>query len=83
MGAAFVALQRGRGQGGFEGASLNGAVTEKPTQLAHPPTPTSPSASSAPGPFPVQPGGLQGIGLSFGVARSGKTHTGIASSLAP
>ena len=36
MGAAFVALKRGRGQGGFEGASPQRAVTEKPTQ---PPAP--------------------------------------------
>ena len=32
MGVAFVALKKGRGQGGFEGASPHGAVTEKPTQ---------------------------------------------------
>ena len=36
MGVAFVALKRGRGQGGFEGASPQRAVTEKPTQ---PPAP--------------------------------------------
>src|ERR1700689_3994998 len=32
MGVAFVALKRGRGQGGFEGASPQRAVTENPTQ---------------------------------------------------
>ena len=36
MGVAFVALKRGRGQGGFEGASPQWAVTEKPTR---PPAP--------------------------------------------
>ena len=32
MGEAFVALKRGRGQGGFEGASPQRAATENPTQ---------------------------------------------------
>jgi len=55
-------------------------------------------ANAAPGLFSVQPfgprrrkgkvvhwraGELEALGPSFGVARSGKTHSGIAASLAP
>ena len=69
MGVAFVALKRGRGQGGFEGASPQRAVTENPTQ---------PPAS-----FQCNPQGLEELGPFFRVARSGKTAAGIATSLAP
>ena len=40
-------------------------------------------ANAASGLFSVQPKGLEAIGPSFGVARSGKTAAGIATSLAP
>jgi len=62
MGVAFVALKRGRGQGGFEGASPYGAVTEKPTQ---------PSA-----PFECNPPGCKGLGRLSALLAKGKTHKG-------
>jgi hypothetical protein len=83
MGKAFVALKRGRlarppaaaapflllgGQGGGAGASPLGCDC---------------GANAAPGLFSVQPGGLEALGPSFGVARSRKTAAGIAASLAP
>jgi len=68
MRRAFVALKRGRGQGGDAGASLTGCDC---------------GANAAPGLLSVRPEGLEAIGPSFGVARSGKTAAGIAASLAP
>ena len=83
MGKAFVARKRGRGHGGHAGASLMGCdwVANAFSPARQPPL--FPSASSAPGLFSVQPGGLEALGPSFGVARSGKTAAGIAASLAP
>jgi len=59
MRRAFVALKRGRGQGGDAGASLTGCDC---------------GANAAPGLFSVQPFGLEALGPYFRVARSGKTE---------
>jgi len=69
MGAAFVALKRGRGQGGFEGASPQWAVTEKPTQ--------------PPAPFQCNPEGSKGLGRLSALLAKVKTHEGYCPSLAP
>ena len=83
MGKAFVALKRGRGQGGDAGASplgcdcgANAAPRGGGRERRRP-------VGGRAGLFSVQPGGLEALGPSFGVARSGKTAAGIAASLAP
>jgi len=68
MEEAFVALKRGRGKGSHAEASFKGCACV---------------GNAAPGLFSAQPGGLEAIGPSFRVARSGKTAAGIAASLAP
>jgi len=69
MGVAFVELKRGRGQGGFEGASPQRAVTEKPTQ--------------PPAPFQFNPPGCKLLGRLSALLAKGETAEGIAALLAP
>ena len=69
MGVAFVELKRGRGQGGFEGASPQRAVTEKPTQ--------------PPAPFEFNPPGCKLLGRLSALLAKGETAEGIAALLAP
>src|SRR5580658_4247905 len=62
MGVAFVALKRGRGQGGCEGASPQRAVTEQPTQ--------------PPAPFQCNPKGCKPLGRLSALLAEVRTHEG-------
>ena len=69
MGIASVALKKGRGQGGSEGASPQWAVTEEPT----PP----------PAFFQCNPAGRKGLGRLAALLTKAKTAAGIGALFAP
>ena len=69
MGIASVALKKGRGQGGSEGASPQWAVTEEPTR--------------PPAFFQCNPAGHEGLGRLAALLTKAKTTAGIGALFAP